>query len=73
MKQLFVSISVKQDLFVSVFVHKCLMMLNNNAEYTAFKIFGTQMNKVFIALSFSHSQGHSISGGVNHIIKGKIH
>ena len=32
MKYLFVSMPVKQNLFVSVFVHKCLMMLNN-VEY----------------------------------------
>ena len=33
MKHLFVSMSVKQNLFVSVFVHKCLIVLND-AEYT---------------------------------------
>ena len=43
MKHLFVSMSVKQNLFVSVFVHKCLMMLND-AEYTTFKMFVTQMS-----------------------------
>ena len=33
-KQLFVSMSVKQNLFVSVYVHEYLMMLND-VEYTA--------------------------------------
>ena len=42
MKHLFVSMSVKQNLFVSVFVYKCLMMLND-VEYTTFKMFVTQI------------------------------
>ena len=60
MKHLFVFISVKKNLFVSVFVHKCLMMLND-VEYTTFKMFATQMNNSLcyffsiIALSFSQS------------------
>ena len=29
---------VKQNFFVSVFVHECLMVLND-VEYTAFKMF----------------------------------
>ena len=32
--------SVKQNLFVSVFVHKCLMMLDD-VEYATFKMFVT--------------------------------
>ena len=36
-KHLFVSLSVKQNLFVSVFVQKCLTMLND-VEYTTFKM-----------------------------------
>ena len=51
MKHLFVSISVKQNLFVSVFVHKCLMMLND-VEYTRFKMFVTQMNNYLFVISF---------------------
>ena len=51
MKHLFVSISVKQNLFVSVFVHKCLMMLND-VEYTTFKMFVTQMNNYRFVISF---------------------
>ena len=51
MKHLFVSISVKQNLFVSVFVHKCLMMLND-IEYTTFKMFVTQMNNYLFVISF---------------------
>ena len=43
--------SVKQNLFVSVFVHKCLMMLND-AEYTAFKMFVTQMSNYLFVISF---------------------
>ena len=51
MKHLFVSISVKQNLFVPVFVHKCLMMLND-VEYTTFKMFVTQMNNYLFVISF---------------------
>ena len=43
--------SVKQNLFVSVFVHKCLMMLNN-VEYTTFKMFVTRMNNYLFVISF---------------------
>ena len=42
-KHLFVSMSVKQNLFVSVFVHKCFMMLND-VEYTTFKMIVTQIS-----------------------------
>ena len=53
MKHLFVSISVKQNLFVSVFVHKCLMMLNDaEYTYTTFKMFVTQMNNYLFVISF---------------------
>ena len=51
MKHLFVSMSVKQNLVVSVFVHKCLMMLND-VEYTAFKMFVTQMSNCLFVISF---------------------
>ena len=51
MKHLSVSISVKQNLFVSVLVHKCLMMLND-VEYTTFKMFVTQMNNYLFVISF---------------------
>ena len=47
----FVSMSVKQNLFVSVFVHKCLMMLND-VEYTTFKMFVTQMSNYLFVISF---------------------
>ena len=50
-KHLFVSMSVTQNLFVSVFVHKCLMMLND-VEYATFKMFVTQMSNYFFAISF---------------------
>ena len=43
--------SVKQNLFVSVFVHKCLTMLNG-VEYTAFKMFVTQMSNYLFVISF---------------------
>ena len=43
--------SVKQNLFVSVFVHECLMMLND-VEYTTFKMFVTQMNNYLVVISF---------------------
>ena len=49
MKYLFVSMSVKQNLFVSVFVHKRLMVLND-VEYTIFKMFVKQVsNYLFIS------------------------
>ena len=51
MKHLFVSLSVKQNFFVSVFVHKCLMMLND-VEYTTFKMFVTQMSNYLFVISF---------------------
>ena len=50
MKHLFVSMSVKQNLFVSVFVQKCLMMLND-VEYTTFKMFVTQMNNYLFVIN----------------------
>ena len=49
MKRLFVSMLVKQNLFVSVFVHKCLMMLKD-VEYTTFKMFVTQMSNYYLFL-----------------------
>ena len=51
MKHLFVSMSVKQNLFVSVFVHKCLMMLND-VEHTTSKMFVTQMSNYLFVISF---------------------
>ena len=51
MKRLFVSRSVKQKLFVSVFVHKCLMMLND-VEYTTFKMFVKQISNYLFVMSF---------------------
>ena len=51
MKHLFVSMSVKQNLFVSVFVHKCLMMLHD-VEYTTFKMFVMQMSNYLFVISF---------------------
>ena len=48
---LFVYMSVKQNLFVSVFVHKCLMMLND-VEYTTFKMFVTQISNYLFVISF---------------------
>ena len=43
--------SVKQNFFVWVFVHKCLMMLND-AEYTTFKMFVKQMSNYLFVISF---------------------
>ena len=51
MKHFFVSMSVKQNFFVSVFVHKCLMVLND-VEYTTFKMFVTQMSNYLFVISF---------------------
>ena len=42
--------SVKQNLFVWVFVHECLMMLND-VEYVTFKIIATQMSD-YLFISF---------------------
>ena len=39
------------NLFVSVFVHKCLMMLND-VEYVTFKLFVTQMSNYLFVISF---------------------
>ena len=47
----FVSMSVKENLFVSVSVYKCLMILNN-VEYTTFKMFVTQMSNYIFVISF---------------------
>ena len=43
--------SLKQNLSVSVFLHKCLMMLDD-LEYTTFKMFGTQMSNYLFVISF---------------------
>ena len=43
--------SVKQNLFVLVFVHKCLMMLND-VEYTTFEMFLTQISNYLFVISF---------------------
>ena len=43
--------SVKQNLFVSGFLHKCLMMLKD-VEYTTFKMFVTQMSNYLFVISF---------------------
>ena len=53
MKQLLVSMSVKQNFFVSVFVHKRLIVLND-VEYTIFKMFVTQlqMSNYLFVISF---------------------
>ena len=50
MKHLFVSMSVKLNLFVSVFVHKYLMVLDD-VEYTTFKMFVTQMSNYLFVIS----------------------
>ena len=42
--------SVKQNLFVWVFVQECLMMLND-VEYVTFKIIATQMSD-YLFISF---------------------
>ena len=51
MKHVFVSMSLKQNFFVSVFVHKCLMMWND-VEYTTFKMFVTQLSNYLFVISF---------------------
>ena len=51
MKDLFFSMSVKQNFFVSVFVDKCLMVFND-VEYTTLKTFVTQMSNYLFVVSF---------------------
>ena len=51
MKHLFVSMSVKQNPFLLVFVHKYLMVMND-VEYTTFKMFVTQMSNYLFVISF---------------------
>ena len=43
--------SVKPNPFVSVFVHECLMMLND-VEYATFRMIVTQMNNYLFVISF---------------------
>ena len=43
--------SVKRNLFVSVCVHKCLMVLND-VEYTTSNMFVTQMSNYLYVISF---------------------
>ena len=43
--------SVKQNLFVSVIVHECLMMLND-VEYATFKMIVTQMSNYLLVICF---------------------
>ena len=47
----FVSMSVKQNLFVPAFVHACLMMLND-VEYATFKMIVTPMSNSIFVISF---------------------
>ena len=42
---------VKQNLFVSVFVHECLMIVND-VEYITFRMFVTQMSNYLFVISF---------------------
>ena len=51
MKHLFVSVSVKQNFFALVFVHKCLMVFNN-VKYTTLKMFVTLMSNYLFVISF---------------------
>ena len=48
---MFVSMSVQENLFVSVFVHKCLRVLTD-VEYTTSKKFVTQMSNYLLVISF---------------------
>ena len=50
-KHLFVSISVKQNLFVSVFVYECVMMLKD-VEYATFKMIVKQRSNYLFVISF---------------------
>ena len=44
-------VDLKQSFFVSVFVHKCLMVNMNDVEYTTFKMFVTQMRNYLFVIS----------------------
>ena len=50
LKHFFLSMSVKQNLSVSVFVHRCLMVLND-VEYATFKMFVTQISNYLFVIS----------------------
>ena len=41
---------VKQNVFVSSFVHRCVML--NDVEYTTFKMFVTQISNYLFVISF---------------------
>ena len=59
--------SVKQKLFVSVFVHKCLMILNHVEYNTTFKMFVTQMSN-YLYVFFFFSINVLLIYGYNHLI-----
>ena len=50
MKHFFLSMSVKQNLSISVFVHKCLMVLND-VKYATLKMFATQISNYLFVIS----------------------
>ena len=59
MKHLFLSMSVTQNLFVSVFLHKCLM---NDVEDTRFKMFVTQISNYLFVNYFQLMFSQRIKG-----------
>ena len=76
MKHLFVSMSVKQNLFISVFVHKCLMMLDD-VEYATFKMFVTQMNNYLFVISFQFimlckTLRYRLARALEHVLKATL-
>ena len=77
MKHFFLAMSVKQNLCVSVFVHKCLMVLND-VEYATFKMFVTQMNNYLFVISFQLMFYKTLrfkfsqAGPMSHIVSEKL-
>ena len=75
MKHFFFSMSVKQNLSVPVFVHKCLMVLND-VEYATFKMFVMQISNYLFVISFQlmpyKKLRFSLARPMSHIVGEKL-
>ena len=67
--------SVKQNLSVSVFVHKCLMVLND-VEYATFRMNVTQISNYLFVVSFQlmfyKALRFSLARPMSHIVSEKL-
>ena len=74
MKHFVLSMSVKQNLSVSVFVHKCLML--NVVEHATFKMFVTQISNYLFVISFRlmfyKTLRFSLARPMSHIVGEKL-